>query len=82
VVAAGAGWWSWLQHGTRAAAKVEGEWWRRHWKGERVAAGGARERGRMKSDWDVQGSTSCGWVREGWAARGWAGGLLGNFFYF
>jgi len=46
VVAAGAGWWSWLQQGTRAAAKVEGEWWRRHWKGERVAAGGARERGK------------------------------------
>jgi len=41
----------------RAAAEVEGEWWRRHWKGERVAAGGARERGRMKSDGDVQGST-------------------------
>jgi len=52
VVAAGAGWWSWLQQGTRAAAKVEGEWCRRHWKGERVAARGARERGRMKLHWD------------------------------
>ena len=58
----GGGWSRMVELGSarnKGCGEGGGEWWHRHWKGERVAAGGARERGRMKSDWDVQGSTSC-----------------------
>ena len=46
MVAAGAGWWSWVQQGTRAAAKVEGS----------GGTGTGKGRG-----WrlEVRGSTSC-----------------------